>query len=377
MAKDYYQILGVNKSASQDDIKKAFRKLAHEHHPDKHGGSDAKFKEINEAYQVLSNPQKRQQYDQFGASFDQAGGPGGFNWQDFARAGGGFNTGGFRVDFNDLGDLGDMFGLGDIFGGGRSRRAGPRSGADLQFTTAIDFKESVFGTEKVLRFEKNIICNKCKGTGAEPGSKITTCATCGGQGEVQQVQRTFLGEMRSRAMCPVCLGQGKQADKHCSRCKGKGHEPGVKELKVKIPAGIADGQTIELTGEGEPGERGATAGSLYLNVRVRPDKIFKREGYNLVTQKQVSFVLATLGGSVPLLTLDGEVQLKIPSGTQSGTLIKLEGKGVPYVRSKQRGDLLVTVKVITPERLNKKSRQIIRELPTEKGEMVADEGWFK
>ncbi|MDZ4229804.1 MAG: DnaJ C-terminal domain-containing protein, partial [Candidatus Veblenbacteria bacterium] len=316
MAKDYYQILGVPRGASAEDIKKAFRKLAHEHHPDKSGGNEGKFKELNEAYQVLGNPDKRKQYDQFGANFESAGGPGGFNWQDFARSqGGGFGQGGFKVDFNDLGDIGDVFG--DIFGGGRGRgRAGPQRGNDLQFETAVDFKESVFGAEKVLRFEKHVVCSKCNGSGAEPGAKITTCATCGGQGRVEQVQRTFLGAMRSVRTCPDCGGEGKRAEKQCSRCHGRGSEQGVKELKVKIPAGIADGQTMQLDGEGEPGAKSGPAGSLFLTIRVRPDKLFRRHGYDLITQKQISFVLAALGGTVPLTTLEGEVQLKVPAGTQ-------------------------------------------------------------
>ncbi len=378
MSKDYYQILGVSKGASQEEIKKAFRRLAHEHHPDKHGGSDAKFKEINEAYQVLGNPDKRKQYDQFGAAFESAGGPSGFNWQDFAHAGGGFNQSGFKVDFDNFGDLGDLFGFGDIFGGSsrRSRKAGPRKGADIQFETAIDFRESVFGTEKILRFEKNVVCSKCGGTGVESGVKVTTCSTCGGQGQVEQVQRTFLGAMRSISTCPDCGGEGKRAEKLCSRCRGKGSEPGLKELKVKIPAGIADGQTIELKGEGEPGIRGGPAGSLYLLIRVRPDKVFKRQGYDLLTQKQISFPVAALGGSVPLFTLDGEVQLKIPAGTQAGTVIKLEGKGVPYLHGRGRGDLLVTIKIITPSRLSKKERDILKQLPMEKGEKLSSDSWF-
>lgn len=374
MSKDYYKILGVNKNASQEEIKKAFHKLAHEHHPDKQSGNEAKFKEINEAYQVLSNKDKRQQYDQFGANFEAAGGPGGFNWQGFGQ--GGFNQGGFRVDFNDLGDISDLFGFGEMFGGGRSRRAGPQRGADLQFTTAIDFKESVLGTEKVLRFEKNIVCSKCNGSGAEPGSKVSTCATCGGQGQVQQTQRTFLGAMRTLQVCPDCRGQGNKIDKLCGRCKGRGHEPGIKELKVKIPAGIADGQTIELVHEGEPGEKGGSAGSLFLNVQVRPHKLFKREGYNLLTKKNISFSLAAFGGSVPLTTLEGEIILKIPAGTQSGTVVKLENKGVPHLRSKSSGDLLVTIQVITPSKLSKKEKQALKDLATEKDEVLANDSWF-
>ncbi|HCX38647.1 MAG TPA: hypothetical protein DHS36_00030 [Candidatus Veblenbacteria bacterium] len=246
----------------------------------------------------------------------------------------------------------------------------------MAFTTAIDFRESVFGTEKILRFEKNVICSKCAGSGAEPGAKITTCATCGGQGRVEQIQRTFMGAMRSVRPCPDCGGEGKRAEKQCSRCKGRGSEPGVKELKVKIPAGIADGQTIELAGEGDLGVKGGSAGSLFLTVRVRPDKVFKRQGHDLLTQKQISFALATLGGRVPLITLDGEVQLKIPASTQSGTVIKLESKGVPHLRGGRRGDLLVTVKVITPAKLSKKEREALKQLPTEEGEKIVLGSWL-
>lgn len=378
MSKDYYQILGVNKSASADEIKKAFRKLAHEYHPDKHGGSDAKFKEINEAYQVLSNPEKRRQYDQFGANFESAGGPSGFNWQDFARANGfGFNQGGFKVDFEDLGDWGDFFGLGDIFGSARGRRKGPRRGADLQFETAVDFTEAVFGAEKILRFEKAIPCPRCNGNGAEPGSKVTPCSTCGGQGKVEQTERTFFGVMRHVRECPVCGGLGRMAEQRCAKCSGRGHVMGVRELKVKIPAGIADEQVIVLEGEGEPGEYGAPSGDLRLLVRVRPDRRFVREGYNLRAVKEISFALAALGGKVTFETLEGEVKLHIPAGIQSGTVLALTGKGVPHLRGKSRGDILVEIRVKTPKRLTKKQREWLKDFPTEKGEEVTSDGtWF-
>jgi molecular chaperone DnaJ len=374
-SKDYYQTLGISKSASPDEVKKAFRKLAHQHHPDKHGGSDAKFKEINEAYQVLSDSQKRQQYDQFGANFESAGGPGGFNWQDFARAQqGGFNQSNVNFDFGDIGDL-----FGDFFGGGagrRSRRAGPRRGADVEFVTAIDFREAVFGVEKVLRFEKSIVCNHCKGSGAEPGAKINTCSTCGGAGQVEQMQRTFLGAMRTVAVCPTCGGEGKSAEKACTHCHGKGSEVGVRELKVQIPAGIDNGQAIRLSGEGEPGVKSGPAGDLHLIVQVRPDKLFKREGYNLTTAREISMSLASLGGKVKLATLDGDIYLKIPAGTQSGKIFKLESKGVPHLRGKNRGDILVTIYVKTPEKLSKKEKESIRALPKLAGEEIDDFGWF-
>ncbi len=367
MAKDYYHILGVPKTASADEIKKAFRKLAHQHHPDKHGGTDAKFKELNEAYQVLGNADKRKQYDQFGANFEQAGAPGGFNWQDFSRAGQGGGFGGGSANF-DFGDLGDIFG--DFFGGGRSgtRRAGPRRGADVQFVTAVDFREAVFGVEKTLRFEKDIVCSRCKGSGAEPGAKITTCATCNGQGHVEQMQRTFLGAMRSVVTCPTCGGEGKTTDKVCTRCQGQGHEQGVRELKVNIPAGIDDGQTIRLSSEGEPGAKSGTPGDLLLTVQVRPDRVFKRQGYNLSTTKEISLALATLGGKVRLATLDGDVHMKVPEGTQSGKVFKLDSKGVPHVRGKGRGDLLVTIHVQTPAKLSRNQREALKAFSAWEGE---------
>lgn len=376
MSKDYYQTLGVKREASTEEIKKAFRKLAHEHHPDKHGGSDAKFKEINEAYQVLSNSQKRRQYDQFGANFGEPGrGAGGFSWQDYANSGGFGNAQNINFDFGDLGDLfGDFFGAGAPRGS--RRRAGPKRGRDLEFVTAIDFKEAVFGADKTLRFEKDILCSRCKGSTAEPGAKETTCATCKGAGQVEQLQRTFLGAMRTVSTCPSCNGEGKTVGQVCTKCRGLGIEPGIKELKVHIPAGVADGQTIQLKSEGEPGIKGAAAGDLLLNIQVRPDKRFNRQGYDLYTRQEISVSLATLGGSVIINTLDGDVKLKIPSGTQSGKMFKLEGRGVPHLRGKGRGDILVTIHVKTPEKLSRKQREAIRLLTPDSGEELEAGGWF-
>ena len=368
MSKDYYQVLGVSKTATTDEIKKAFRKLAHEHHPDKKGGTDAKFKEINEAYQVLSNPDKRKQYDQFGTAFESAGGAGGFNWSDWQRAGG---FGGFQgnVDFEDLGDI--FGGLGDIFGfGGGNRSRGPRRGADLQVELAVDFAEAVFGVVKNLRLEKEIVCSKCSGGGAEPGSKVVACSTCHGSGQVRQVQRTFLGAMQTTTVCNMCAGTGSASDKLCSRCSGQGKERGVKNLEVKIPAGINSGQLIRISGEGQVGDRGAGAGDLLLYITVRPHKFFNRSGYNLLTEKEISLPLAALGGKVELKTLDGDVSLKIPSGTQSGTVFKIAGRGVPHLRSSKRGDLLVKVNIRIPGRLNKKDRELMKALGVEKGETI-------
>ncbi len=378
MSKDYYQILGVSKSATQDEIKKAFRKLAHEHHPDKHGGSEAKFKEINEAYQVLSNPDKRKQYDQFGTAFETAGGPGGFNWSDFARQSG---FGGFQTENINFEDLGDIFGgFGDMFGfsggGGRRRRGGPRGGADLQIETMIDFEEAVFGAVKTLRLEKNIICAVCNGSGAEPGSKLTTCSTCGGSGQVAQMQRTFLGNIQSITVCPNCTGSGKKTEKICKHCHGRGIEKGVRNLEFKIPAGINSGQQIRLAGEGEPGEKSARAGDLLIFIRVRPHKSFQRDSFNLYTDKEISLPLAALGGKVVIKTLDGEVNLKIPAGTQSGTVFKIAGRGVPHLRSTKRGDILVKIQVKIPSRLSRKEKELLKEIGPSEGEKIESGGLF-
>lgn len=364
MSKDYYQVLGVSKTATTDEIKKAFRKLAHQHHPDKNGGTDVKFKEINEAYQVLSNPDKRKQYDQFGTAFESAGGSGGFNWNDFQ------NDGGYQGNIN-FEDLGDIFGgFGDIFGFGSRGRGGPRGGADLQVEIAIDFEEAVFGVVKNLRLEKEIVCSKCSGTGAEPGSKVVTCSTCHGSGQVRQVQRTFLGAMQTATVCNVCGGSGSKAEKACTRCGGLGKERGIRNLDVKIPAGIDSGQAIRISGEGQVGERSSRAGDLLLYIIVRPHKLFTRSGYNLLTEKVISLPLAVVGGKVELKTLDGEVSLKIPAGTQNGTVFKISGRGVPHVRSTKRGDLLVTVEVKIPSRLTKKERELMAELGVDKGEKL-------
>ena len=359
MSKDFYQVLGVSKTSSTDEIKKAFRKLAHEHHPDKKGGTDAKFKEINEAYQVLSNPEKRKQYDQFGSSFESAGGPGGFNWNDWQ------NSSGFQGNIN-IDDLGDIFG--DMFGFGGRQRGGPRGGGDLQVEMAIDFEEAVFGVVKKMRLEKEIICSKCNGSGAEAGSKIVSCTTCNGSGQVHQVQRTFLGTIQTATVCNVCGGTGSKPEKACAHCRGLGKERGIRNLDVKIPAGIDSGQLIRIDGEGQLGDKGTKPGDLLLYVVVRPHKIFTRHGHNLLTNKEISLSLAVVGGKVALTTLDGEVSLKIPSGTQSGTVFKITGRGVPYIRSTKRGDLMVTVNVKIPGRLGKKEKDLLKGLDINKGE---------
>lgn len=363
MSKDYYNILGVDKNAGQDEIKKAFRKKAHEHHPDKQGGDEAKFKEINEAYQVLGNEERRKQYDQFGTSFESMGGPSGFNWQDFARQGGfnPFGQGGSRIDF-DFSDVGDIFS--EFFGGSRRSRARQATrGQDIEVDLEIDFREAVFGTEKTLNLLKNVSCESCRGTGNDVAAEIKTCPTCNGAGQVDQIQNTILGQIRSRSVCPNCEGEGRSASKKCSTCSGRGVARKASELIVKIPAGIDHGQTIRLSAEGEAGLKGASAGDLFITVLVKPDREFDRDGYDILSKRNICFSQAALGDKIDVNTIDGEVSLKIPPGTQSGKNFKLKAKGIPKLRGgRGRGDHLVEIIVETPTRLNRQQKRLFEEL---------------
>lgn len=375
MSKDYYKILGIEKTASHDEVKKAFRKLAHQYHPDKETGNEEKFKEINEAYQVVGNEAKRKQYDQYGADFSQQGGfGGGMNWEDFmrqARQGGGQSgNGGVHVDLGDLGDIfGEMFGGGFGFGGGgRSRRQ--QTGSDIEVRVDLTFKDAVFGIEKELELHKVSPCLRCKGDGAEPGSKISKCSTCDGHGIVEQIQRTFLGAMRSRATCPDCRGQGEIPDKPCTECTGTGVTKRLSKLKVKIPAGIEEGQAIRLTGEGETAAYGGAAGDLYVRVRVQDSKHFTRDGQTIRSNVDVSFAQAALGTKIEVETIDGPVELKIPAGTQPNTVLKLKGKGASRVGGDVRGDHLVTINLLVPKKLSKKEKKILKDLAEIHGDFV-------
>jgi molecular chaperone DnaJ len=364
MANNYYDTLGISKNASPDEIKRAFRKLAHQHHPDKTTGDEKKFKEINEAYQVLSNGEKRKQYDQFGQTFDQAraqGGFGGFNASDFANAfrgsaGAGQN---FSFEFSDLGDVfGDLFGL----GGTRSRtQTGSRSraGADISVEITISFEDAVFGSEKTLNLKRDVVCSRCQGKGGEPGSKLSTCSTCRGRGQVTQNIGLGIG---FQSVCPDCQGVGQQPEKKCQQCHGRGTMPTEKTITVKIPAGINDGQTIRLAGEGQTVAAGQT-GDLYVRVRVIPSKEFRRQGDDISTKKEISFRQAALGDKIGINTIDGPVKLKIPEGTQSGRLFRIAGKGVPHLQGRGRGDHLVEVIVRTPTRLSRKEKKLLADLP--------------
>lgn len=363
MSKDYYKILGVEKGASPEEIKKAFRKLAHKYHPDKQGGDEEKFKEVNEAYQVVGNDEKRAKYDQYGSDFDQQGGfGGGAGWEDFMRAargqGGAQNV---NFDFGDI-DLGDLFG--GMFGGG-GRRQRTRRGNDIQVDVQLDFKESMTGAEKEIRLNKNNDCPICNGSATEPGSKMKTCGQCNGQGQIRQVQQTILGPMQSVGTCSACHGKGETPEKKCKHCNGVGHTRSESVYKVKIPAGIDNGGTIRLTGKGESAGAGGQSGDLYVVVHVKGDKTFSREGDDIFTDITISYPQAVLGDKVEIDTIDGLKKLVIPEGTQSHQQIRLKNLGAPNVHGRGRGDHYVRVMIDVPSKISKKAKKLLEELNEE------------
>jgi len=354
MPRDYYEILGVAKGASADDIKKAFRKLAHQYHPDKGGGDEAKFKEANEAYQVLSDPEKRQRYDQFGSAGVNQGGMG---WEEAARQAG-FNG---NFDFGGMGDLGDM--VSEMFGfGRRSASRQSVSGEDIAIAIDIPFKDAVFGVKRTIELDRDVACEHCKGDGAEPGEGLKECPTCKGLGQVSSVQRTILGQVRTARVCSECQGVGRIPKVKCKTCKGKGTQRKRSEVTLDIPAGIDNGQTIRLGGNGQAGPRGTPSGDLLITIGVRPDPAFKREGDVILTEIDIPFPTAVLGGKVPVETVDGLVELDIPSGTKSETMFRLRGKGVPHLQRTSRGDHLVNVHVKVPKKVDKKTKKLLEEL---------------
>ncbi len=351
MSKDYYQTLGVSKSASAEEIKAAFRKLAHQHHPDKPGGNEAKFKEANEAYQILGDPERRKKYDQFGSAAFENGGGGG---QGF----GGFDFSGFQggAGFEDLGDIfGDMFG----FGGSRRQSQRTRRGEDIVIDLDMQFSEAIFGADKELNVTKNNPCVRCGGVGAEPGTKMKTCADCEGKGVKTVIQRTILGNMQTRVSCPTCSGNGEIPEKACTSCGGNGLERSRKTLSVNIPSGVDNGMVVRLRGEGEA-VKGGENGDLHLRIHVKPDPRFEREGDTIFSQVNIGFTEAALGAELEHQTVDGPVTLKIPAGTQSGTELRLRGKGVPNRRG--RGDQIVQVTVVTPKKISREQKKLLEEL---------------
>lgn len=368
MSKDYYKILGVEKNASTDEIKKAFKKLAMQHHPDRPGGDEKKFKEINEAFQVLGDADKRQRYDQFGSDFEQQGGfGGGASWEDFMRAarGGQGGFGGANFDFGgvDLGDIfGDLFGGG--FGGGSGGRRGSRQsrGRDIQVDVEISLKESVYGVERELNLRKQSACDVCRGSGSEPGSKMETCHTCRGQGQIVQQQRTFLGVMQTVATCPDCHGRGQKPGKKCKHCGGDGILSKQNTIKIKIPAGINSEESIRLSGYGEAAPHNGQAGDLYVRVHIHPEKNLHREGFDIYSDKEINFAQAVLGDKVEVETVDGVVNLVIPEGIESGQLIKIRGGGITHLGRTNRGDHFVRIKIRVPKKLSRDTKKKLEEL---------------
>lgn len=358
--RDYYDVLGVAKSASADEIKKAFRKAAVKHHPDKQGGDETKFKEINEAYEVLKDQQKRQRYDQFGhagVGGASGGGAGGGNpFEGFGGFGGGQNV---HFDFGD-GGLGDIFG--QFFGGGAGGgQRGPERGRDVEVTVNLTFEEAIFGKEQNLDMDLQDTCSHCKGETAEPGYSMNACSDCKGAGQRMRVMNTMFGAIQQAVVCDTCSGKGKTPEKQCSQCHGKGTERKSKKISIKIPAGIYDGATIRLTGKGEAAE-GGVHGDLYVNVRVKAHKKFTREGDLILSEEHVSMVDAALGTEIDVETVDGTMRMKVPAGTQSGTDFKLSSHGVPSLKnSNSRGAHIVSVIVDTPTRLSKKQKKILQE----------------
>lgn len=344
--RDYYDVLGVGRDASDDDIKSAFRKLARQYHPDVSKAADAeeKFKEINEAYGVLSDADKRARYDRFG------------------RAGLG-SVGGFHDYTADFGDIfEELFGQFG-FSTGRGSRRSPRRGRDLQMGIALKFEEAVFGVEKEIAFERDEACSRCKGSGAEPGTAPTRCQTCGGQGEVRQVRQTILGQMVQSTTCPTCGGRGEVISSPCHTCRGRGLEHKKVKKIVQVPAGVDAGTQIRLAGEGEPGVYGGPNGNLFLVLDVQPHEFFKRRENDILLNLDINISQAALGADVAVPTLDGEETLKIPPATQPGKILRMKGKGVPHLRRKdQRGDQLVIVNVEIPAKLSKDQRELFERL---------------
>ncbi len=356
MAKrDYYEVLGVGKNASADEIKKAFRKKAIEYHPDKEGGDEAKFKEVNEAYEILKDEKKRQRYDQFGHA-GVGGGAAGDPFSGFSGFGG--QSQNINFDFGDLG-LGDIFG--SFFGGGQQRQRRAKRGRDVETDVVITFEQAVFGTEVELNMVMEDVCEHCKGTTAEPGHDLKACSTCKGSGQVINVTRTIFGNIQQATVCPTCQGSGKVPEKVCSVCKGKGTKSKNQEVKLKIPAGIDDGATIRLREHGEA-MANAPRGDLYVNVRVKAHKHFTREGDLILSEETVSMVDAALGTEIDVDTVDGPIKMKIPAGTQSGTDFKLSGHGVPHLRGAgTRGAHIVTINVETPQNLSKEQKELLEQ----------------
>lgn len=366
-SKDYYGVLGVSKNATQEEIKKAYRKKAKELHPDSYQGeekkaAEEKFKEASEAYSILSDEQKRSNYDRFGSDFANSSGAGyggaygnaaGFDFSGFSNGGMGFD-----IDLEDI--LGSVFG--SSFGGfktGSSKKSGPIKGTDLRYNMRLTFEEAVFGVNKEISISRNEKCNVCSGTGAKNGSGYVTCSKCNGTGKIQTVQNTIMGTFSTVKTCEKCNGEGKIIKEPCEACNGVGTIKKTKKIMVKIPSGIDDGQAIVLTGEGDVGQKGGTSGDLFIVVTVMPHKIFKRKGLDIYFEKKIPFVKAVLGGDITIPTLEGDVTFNIPDGTQPGTVFVMRGKGIP--RGMSRGNLEFKVDIEIPKKLSDKQRELLEQ----------------
>lgn len=364
--RDFYDVLGVSKTSTADEIKKAYRKLARQYHPDvnkDNPDASEKFKECSEAYSVLSDEEKRAQYDQFGhAAFENGGGQGAGGFSGFGGASG-------------MEDIFDMFfggqGRGG-FGGRRSKNA-PQRGADLRLDLEISFEEAAFGVEKEVRLNREETCDSCQGSGAEPGSEVEVCPECHGSGEVQFTQNTMFGQMMNVRPCPRCNGQGKVIKKPCRKCGGNGRFKKDKKLTVKIPAGVDTDSRLRVTGEGEAGLRGGGKGDLYVYLYVKPHRFFERDGTTVLCEVPINIVQATLGAEIKVPTLDGQIVMKVPEGTQPGKVLRLKGKGIASLRNGERGDQLVKVKVVIPTKLNDKQKDALKKFADIGGDNINPE----
>ena len=360
--RDYYEVLGVNKNATDDELKKAYRKLAKKYHPDANPDNkkeaEAKFKEVNEAYETLSDPQKRRMYDQFGPD-----GP-----QGFGGNGGGFYSQGFDgFNMGDFGDLGDIFS--SFFGGGfgtngrAKQKSGPTKGTSLRYDIEITFVEAFLGAEKEISFNREETCSTCHGTGAKPGTKVENCSMCGGTGQITQMQTTILGQMQTTRTCPNCHGEGKVIKEHCETCRGKGKVKKATKIKVKIPAGIDDNQTVILRGEGAAGSKGGEKGDLFITVNIKKHRLYTRKQNNVYCEIPVTITQATLGANLEIPMVDGtKEKCKIPEATQTGTKFRIKGKGFKNPNSNISGDFIFTVIVNTPKKLTKEQRELMEKL---------------
>lgn len=376
--RDYYEVLGVSKTATEDEIKKAYRQLAKKYHPDMNQGdksAEGKFKEVNEAYEVLSDRDKRAKYDQFGhAGVDPngfGGGAGGFGGF------GGFGGGGFEGGFGDFGDIFDaFFGTSGFGGSSAKKKSGPQKGPDLKYELEIDFTEAAFGVKKEINITRNETCTECNGSGAKAGSTVETCKACGGTGEYRFTQNTVFGRVVNVRPCDECHGEGKVIKEPCPKCVGRGVVRKNRKITIDIPAGVDTGSIMPLRGEGEAGLKGGPSGDLYIYLRVKPHKLFKREGTDLFCEIPISFVQAALGDELAIPTLDGDSMYTIPEGTQTGTTFKIKGKGVPSLKHKMRGDLYFTVKVSVPRKLNDSQKEILRKFADAGGDNTSEHKTF-